>query len=118
MSLKRFQNFGQYASRRRLELDLSEEDVARKMGVSKNTVIRFEQGAVKDAKAENIFALARALKWTPEQLHRAFYGYDPGSDIKIRVEEEVADVMETLIYSLPKEFLERLLPVENQSSEE
>ena len=53
---------------RRLELGLSLEDVAQKLGVAKSTVYRYETEEIKNMGADKIAALARVLQLSPGYL--------------------------------------------------
>lgn len=53
---------------RRSELGLTLEEVARRVGVSRSTVLRWETGAIKDLGRDKIAALAAALHVSPEYL--------------------------------------------------
>jgi transcriptional regulator with XRE-family HTH domain len=53
---------------RRSELGLSLEDVARRVGVNRATVQRWETGAIQNLGRDKIAALAAALHVTPEYL--------------------------------------------------
>ena len=53
---------------RRLELDMSYQDLADKTGMSKSTLQRYETGFIKNLPLSRVEALARALRVTPEYL--------------------------------------------------
>ena len=53
---------------RRLSLNLTLEDVACEVGVSKATVMRWENGDIENMRADKISKLAKALKCTPAYL--------------------------------------------------
>lgn len=54
--------------RRRKELGLTMEDVAKVVGVSKATVKRWESGEIENIKRDKIVSLANALHTTPAYL--------------------------------------------------
>jgi transcriptional regulator with XRE-family HTH domain len=54
--------------KRRLELDLSYQDLADKTGMSKSTLQRYETGFIKNIPLSRVEALAKALRVTPEYL--------------------------------------------------
>ena len=54
--------------RRRKELELTMEEVAQKVGVSKATVQRWESGEIANIRRDKITLLAEALKTTPAYL--------------------------------------------------
>ena len=53
---------------RRLELDLTLEQIAQRVGVSKPTVMRWENGDIENMRADKIAKLAKALNTTPVYL--------------------------------------------------
>lgn len=53
---------------RRLELDLSYQDLADKTGMSKSTLQRYETGFIKNIPLSKVEVLAKALRVTPEYL--------------------------------------------------
>lgn len=53
---------------RRKELNLTLEDVARRVGVSRGTVQRWEKGVLQNPGRDKIAALAAALQVSPEYL--------------------------------------------------
>ena len=53
---------------RRSELGLTLEDVARRVGVSRTTVLRWETGEIRNLGRDKIAALATALNVSPEYL--------------------------------------------------
>lgn len=53
---------------RRLELDMSYQDLADKTGMSKSTLQRYETGFIKNIPLSKVEALAKALMVTPEYL--------------------------------------------------
>ena len=53
---------------RRRELGLTLEDVARRVGVSRATVLRWETGEIRNLGRDKIAALASALTVSPEYL--------------------------------------------------
>jgi len=54
--------------RRRIELGMSLEDVAKKVGVGRSTVRKWEEGMIKSIKSDKLEALADALHISPAQL--------------------------------------------------
>lgn len=53
---------------RRLELDLTLDQIAQRVGVSKPTVMRWENGDIENMRADKIAKLAKALNTTPVYL--------------------------------------------------
>lgn len=72
--------------RRRKELGLTMEDVAKVVGVSKATVKRWESGEIENIKRDKIVSLADALHTTPAYL----MGWvdNETSDIELSVNEK------------------------------
>ena len=59
---------GSNIKKRRLELSLTLEDVAKRIGTSKQTIQRYEQGIISNIPSEKIEALAEVLLTTPSRL--------------------------------------------------
>lgn len=53
---------------RRLELGKTLEDIGKEVGVSKSTVMRWENGDIDDMRRSKVVALAKALNTTPAYL--------------------------------------------------
>lgn len=72
---------GKFIRQRRLKLDMSQEDVARKADLSVSTVSRIESGAIAQPRKDNLDQLAKALEVPPKELYwRAGYhvpDYEP-----------------------------------------
>lgn len=60
--------FGARMKARRIELNLTLEDIAKKLGLAKSTVQRYESGTIQSLKLPVIEALARELGVTPAWL--------------------------------------------------
>ena len=58
--------YGDKLKQRRLELGLTMQEVADKVGVSKPTIQRYESGNIGNMKRDKIALMAKALKTTPE----------------------------------------------------
>lgn len=67
---------------RRIELDLSYQDLSAKTGISKSTLQRYETGFIKNLPIDKLEILAKALNTTPEYL----MGWD--SEKRIKTAEE------------------------------
>ena len=63
---------------RRTELNLTLEDVAKKVGVSAPTIQRYETGEIKNVRRDKIKLLADALQVTPEYL----MGWEENQQVK------------------------------------
>lgn len=55
-----------YLSERRIQLGLTQKEVAEKVGVSEGTVSRWESGSIANMRRDRIAAYAKVLKSTPE----------------------------------------------------
>ena len=58
--------YGDKLKQRRLELGLTMQEVADKVGVSKPTIQRYESGVIDNMRKDKIALLAKALQVTPE----------------------------------------------------
>lgn len=95
-------DFGRLVKERREELGYSVEELAKKIGVRRNTIYKIERAESKDIYAGNLFALCKALRWSLEEAKRAYEGKDPyksGLGTKDKVYEAVLEFVERL----PKE---------------
>lgn len=54
--------------KRRIELGMTLEDVAKKVGVGRSTVRKWEEGMIKSIKSDKLEALADVLKISPVEL--------------------------------------------------
>ncbi|MEL4861610.1 helix-turn-helix transcriptional regulator [Pseudoflavonifractor phocaeensis] len=59
---------GERIRKKRLELDMTLEDVARLIGVTRQTVQKYETGIVSNIPSDKVEALAKALKTSPSDL--------------------------------------------------
>lgn len=75
---------------RRSELGLTLEEVARRVGVSRATVLRWETGAIQNLGRDKIAALAAALHVTPEYL--LGWTDEPGIQMEINMASATADL--------------------------
>ena len=95
---------------RRLELGLSVDDLAARLGKNRATVYRYESNYIKTYSADVMEALATALETTPAY----FYGYDdhnpPDGPLDVPVTQE-ARILATGIDKLPKEQREQAVNV-------
>lgn len=86
--------------KRRLELNLTLEDVAEKLGVAKSTVLRYETKAIGNMGLDKLELLAAALKCTPAylmgwDLEKTSTGYtikSEGDVVKITLDETVSEL--------------------------
>lgn len=75
---------------RRSELGLSLEDVARRVGVNRATVQRWETGVIQNLGRDKIAALAAALHVTPEYL--LGWTDEPGLQMETSLAAATADL--------------------------
>ena len=61
-------DFKESIKERRIELDMTLEDVAKIVGVSKTTIQRWESGVIENQRRDKLELLAKALRTTPGQL--------------------------------------------------
>jgi transcriptional regulator with XRE-family HTH domain len=61
-------NINEKIKARRLELELTLEDVGNALGVSKSTVLKYETEAIKNMGIDKVEALAKVLKVAPSYL--------------------------------------------------
>ena len=75
---------------KRLELDMSQDELARKVGyTSRSTIARIEKGEI-DISRDKIFAFAKALKTTPSEL-MGLSGYEGSARLSEVADELSAD---------------------------
>lgn len=77
---------------RRKELDMTLEEVGKKVGVTKATVQRWESGAIKNLSQDKIAALAAALQISPEYL--LGWTEDPSTVFNSNMATALADLTE------------------------
>lgn len=77
---------------RRLELGLSLEDVAKKLGVNRSTVLRWEQGKINGLNRAHIYLLSKILYIPIETL----FGLDGKEVEDSRLVKAKLDLIETL----------------------
>lgn len=59
---------GKQIKKRRKQLNMSADELAEKLGVSRSTIFRYEKGDIDKVPAEYINSLAKALSTTPAYL--------------------------------------------------
>ena len=60
--------FGERLYQRRIELGLSQDELAKRTGVSRVTISKIELGDSQDTRSSNLFRIAEALKCSPKWL--------------------------------------------------
>lgn len=96
---------------KRLELNMSQEELARKVGyTSRSTIARIEKGEI-DISRDKIFAFAKALKTTPSELMGLSGCEDALSDIanELSADSELLVVVEKA--TSDRGFRDRLLGI-------
>ncbi|KFK98107.1 LexA family transcriptional regulator [Serratia sp. Ag1] len=83
---------------RRLELNLSQEDLARMAGVSRMAISKIEMGLTQNPRADNLFTLAKALRCSPYWLQTGKTDTTDGFPSQDLTRPRV----ETQTYSYPK----------------
>lgn len=59
------QNIGEYLTKRRQEIGITQKDIAQYVGVSEGTISRWESGEIKNMKRNNIYKLGQILRISP-----------------------------------------------------
>jgi len=101
--LDRLQRFGIFISRRRDELGLNQEDVAKSFGTTKQTISLIEAGKNKTLRADTFLGLSKALKI---DLGTLAYVYETGKFPDLTNESAPIDYSKSIITffkSLPRE---------------
>lgn len=78
---------------RRIELDKSLDDIAKAVGVSHTTILRWEKGDIQDIKRSKLVALAAALEVEPAYLMGWQEDPAPSTSAKKRQLSELVDGM-------------------------
>lgn len=73
------ENMGQRIKRRRAELELTLDELAKKVGVGASTVRKWETGYIKDMRSDKIQKVADALDVTPAFL----MGWDESQSVQV-----------------------------------
>lgn len=91
-------NLSEFIKQKRIENDLTLEQLGKKVGVSKMTVLRWESGEIKNIKSDKIEKLANALGVPVIAL---FEGFDTNGNAKDNVQEvspkEFSDTVRQLL---------------------
>ena len=101
----------------REKADMSLNDVAVKLGVTKSTILRYENGEISKVKAPIIDGLAKALNVSPHYLmgwevEESKNDFIAEAVLKMRTDETFASVVENL-YKLDKDKLETINQILN-----
>lgn len=93
---------------RRIDLGLTQAEVARAVGVSEATVSRWEAGEIENMRRDRIFNLARVLQLKPSVLITGEY-YDEYEDSEKAEKDTLVDYILNGIKQLSPENKTRLL---------
>lgn len=93
---------------RRIDLGLTQAEVARAVGVSEATVSRWEAGEIENMRRDRIFNLARVLQLKPSVLITGEY-YDEYEDSEKAEKDALVDYILNGIKQLSSENKTRLL---------
>lgn len=100
---------------RRLELNLTQLDVAKVVGVSEGTVSRWESGDIGDMKRSRIAALARALQLSPNVI----MGWKEEEDFQLgnllSTDDEDLILIVKKIVNMPKEKFDNIKEIINDT---
>ena len=96
-------NTGDRIKQRRIELGLTADDLAQKIGKSRATIYRYENGDIENMPTPILEPLARALDTTPADL----MGWESTADVPMeRVPKKVESVRYSSISTQCKEIIE------------
>lgn len=85
-------SIGQNIKKRRRELDLTLEEVAKQVGLSRQTLSRYETGVIGNIPSDTIEALATILCTTPAYL----MGWEDNSPFSQSADAELTEYLELL----------------------
>ncbi len=91
---------GQFVSKRRRMLDMTQEELARRIGVSKSAVAKWEtEGGLPDR--DNLGKLAETLNMSVDELHRMIKGSDSEeTSHDVNITTEVIAALESYGYKV------------------
>ena len=90
-------NIGDFIKQKRIENNLTLEQLGKRVGVSKMTVLRWESGEIKNIKSDKIEKLAYALGVPVIAL---FEGFDENGNAKATLEEVTPEQFATEVKQL------------------
>lgn len=94
--MSKHDGFGRYISRRRKQLGMTQAELAKRMGVSKSAVAKWEaDGGFPDR--DNLKALSVALNVSTSELHRIIEGRS-NTDAGINITQDVIAALESYGY--------------------
>ncbi|MEY0337392.1 LexA family protein [Providencia stuartii] len=80
--------FGERLLERRIELSMSQDDLAKLTGVSRVTISKIELGESQDTRSANLFKIAAALKCSPKWL---LHGKEPKQEFTEQFDNNVSN---------------------------
>lgn len=93
-------NLGQFICTRRKHLNMTQEQLADKIHVSKSAVAKWEScGGIPDR--DNLYRLAEALGVTVNDLHKIINSKKHSTvDMKVNITPEIIDILESYGYTI------------------
>ncbi len=96
-------NVGYRMRQRRKELRMNAEHVAEKIGVSRSTIFRYENGDIEKVPTHILESLAEILETTPEFL----MGWDDSSDDIVAIYSKLTKENKNKVYDFARYQLQR-----------
>ena len=100
-------SLGQFIAMRRKYMQLTQEEMAEQIGVSKSAIAKWEtDGGLPDR--DNLRTLAEGINMSVDDLHRIIKGYRSVDADSINITAEVIDIIESYGYTVipPKSKIE------------
>lgn len=98
-------SIGENIRRCRRDLDMTLEEVATRVGVTRATIQKYENGIINNIPSDKIELLAKVLHTTPAYL----MGWEAGDEEKPTVKDDGLSEIERLFLSLPPARREEVL---------
>ena len=84
---------GKRIKQKREELNLTLEDLGKKLGVTKSTISKYERGEIQQIKRAHVEELSKILHCSPEWL----MGFDTAKDVKVIYSADGHEPVEALV---------------------
>ena len=84
---------GKRIKQKREDLNMTMEELGKKLGVTKSTISKYERGEVKQIKRSHLDDLAKILHCSPEWL----MGFDNAKDVTVRYSADGREPVEALV---------------------
>lgn len=84
---------GKRIKQKREELNLTLEDLGKKLGVTKSTISKYERGEIQQIKRAHVEELSKILHCSPEWL----MGFDTAKDVKVVYSADGHEPVEALV---------------------